>query len=77
MRVQVPAVSYIDRMERLCLIGWLYLNLANPRTSWTGHTTYFGENLSSPRKSGWWEQREAEKTARKVEKVVTKKVCDH
>lgn len=67
----------IDRAESFSLITWLYLNLANPRTSRTGHTAYLGKNLSSHRKSRWWEQREAEKTAQKEKKVVTKKVCDH
>lgn len=55
VHVSVPAASCIDRTEGLCLIAWLYLNPANPRTSQTGHTTYFGKNLSSHRKSRWWE----------------------
>lgn len=77
MRVPVPAASYDDRTESFCVITWLYLNPANFRTSQTSHTTYFGKHLSSHRKSRWWEQQEAEKTAQKVGKVVTKKVCDH
>jgi len=62
-----------------CVIARLYLKPANPTTSQTGPATYFGNNLSSLREhqGDGNNAKEAEKTAWKVEKVVTKKVCDH
>lgn len=47
LHVRVPTACCTDRTGRFCLIAWLYLNPPDPRTSWTGHTTYFGKNLSS------------------------------